>query len=136
MELLKITYEKLGPKQQEIYNFQKVASCLADYGFNCIKLADDWRGADFLAYHVDGEKTLKVQLKGRITIDKKYIGKELYMAFPVDNEWYLIEHDKLVEHVDRATNWLNTESWERGKYSASKPNRALLDLISKYRVST
>jgi len=50
MKLCKINYSDLNSKQQEIYNFQKVASVLADFGFNCIKLADDWHGADFLAY--------------------------------------------------------------------------------------
>jgi len=86
---LKIKYEDLNSKQKEIYNFQKVASVLADYGFNCIKLADDWCGADFLAYHKNGAETLKVQLKGRLSIDKKYLGKDLFIAFPVDQTWYL-----------------------------------------------
>jgi hypothetical protein len=35
---------------------QKVAAILGDYGFNCIKLADDWQGADFLPYHKDGSQ--------------------------------------------------------------------------------
>jgi len=54
MKLEKIEYSSLNAKQKEIYNFQKVASLLADYGFNCIKLADDWQGADFLAYNHKG----------------------------------------------------------------------------------
>ena len=37
MEFKKVQYEKLNGKQKEIYNFQKVAAELADYGFNCIK---------------------------------------------------------------------------------------------------
>jgi hypothetical protein len=53
MQLNKVSYDNLNSKQKEIYNFQKVAGLLADYGFNCIKLADDWQGADFLAYHKD-----------------------------------------------------------------------------------
>ena len=63
MELERVDYADLSSKQKEIFNFQKIAGALADYGFNCIKLADDWQGADFLAYHKDGEQTLKVQLK-------------------------------------------------------------------------
>ena len=57
MNLTKINYGELNARQKEIYNFQKVASLLADYGFNCIKLSDDWQGADFLAYHKDGDQT-------------------------------------------------------------------------------
>ena len=44
MKLQKVKYEELTAKQKEIFNFQKVAAQLADYGFNCIKLDDDWRG--------------------------------------------------------------------------------------------
>lgn len=72
LTLKPIRYDDLNAKQKEIYNFQKIAAALADYGFNCIKLQDDWLGADFLAYHKDGSQTLRVQLKGRVTIDKKY----------------------------------------------------------------
>ena len=47
MKLQRINYNNLNAKQKEIFNFQKVAAILADYGFNCIKLSDDWQGADF-----------------------------------------------------------------------------------------
>jgi hypothetical protein len=67
-----IRYASLKARQKELFNFQKIAATLADYGFNCIKLADDWQGADFLAYHINGTTTLKVQLKSRLTIDRKY----------------------------------------------------------------
>ena len=73
--LQRIAPNKLNGKQKEIYNFQKSASLLADYGFNCIKLSDDWQGADFLAHHFDGKTTLRVQLKARLTIDRKYLGR-------------------------------------------------------------
>ena len=35
--LRRVDYRELNSKQKEIYNFQKVAARLADYGFNCIK---------------------------------------------------------------------------------------------------
>jgi len=131
MEFKKVQYEKLNGKQKEIYNFQKVASELADYGFNCIKLADDWRGADFLAYHKDGSETLKVQLKSRITIAKKYLDKGLFITFPHNQQWYLIEHDQLVEIVSQNTSWLKTDSWQnKGQYTSLKPSKKLLGAIS------
>jgi|TARA_B110000240_G_C13309125_1_gene371946 hypothetical protein len=52
---------------------------LADYGYNSLRLNDDWQGADFIA--VNGDNMLKVQLKGRFTVDKKYIGKSILIAF-------------------------------------------------------
>ena len=130
MKLSKIKYSELNPRQKEIFNFQKIAGVLADYGFNCIKLADDWQGADFLAYHKDGEETLKVQLKGRLMIAKKYQGKNLFMAFRISDSWYLIEHDDLVKLVDSNTNALNTKSWRiKGMYSFPSPSPQLLQAL-------
>lgn len=130
-----IKYSDLNSKQKEIFNFQKVAALLADYGFNCIKLADDWQGADFLAYHIDGISTLRVQLKARLTIAKKYEGNELHMAFPVRGNWYLISHDKLVKLIHQHCNWLETSSWiDGGGYCSGSPNKILLSAIQKYRI--
>ena len=84
----KIAYNKLNARQKELFNFQKIAATLADYGFNCIKLSDDWQGADFLAYHLDGLTTLRVQLKSRLDIREKYRGKNIWMAFPHKKVWY------------------------------------------------
>lgn len=81
MNLTKIDYAALNDRQKENYNFQKIAAILADYGFNCIRLSDDYMGADFLALHIDGTTVLKVQLKGRLNLENKYIGKELFVAF-------------------------------------------------------
>ena len=135
MKLRRIDYGDLNSKQKEIYNFQKVAAVLADYGFNCIKLADDWRGADFLAYHKDGEEALHVQLKGRLTIDRKYCGRGLWMSFPVARTWYLVEHDELVRIVGENSNWLESSSWiDRGAYSSGRPSRTLLKALEAYRV--
>ena len=137
MKLQQVKYQDLSAKQKEIYNFQKIAGVLADYGFNCIKLHDDWQGADFLAYHRDGEQTLKVQLKGRLTIAKKYQGKGVHMAFPVKGIWYLLPHDELVTVVGKATPWLDTDSWvKRGQYSSGSPSKALLERLSKYALET
>lgn len=135
MVLEKINYSDLNSRQKEIYNFQKIAAVLANYGFNCIKLADDWQGADFLAYHKDGQDTLRVQLKARLTIDKKYIGKKLYVAFPVHTNWYLIDHDDLVAIIGESANWLNTESWiQKGLYHSVNPNGVILSALEKYRI--
>ena len=82
------SYSNLNSRQKENHNFHKVAAALAEYGFNSLRLTDDWRGADFIAVHNDGEEMLKIQLKGRFTIDKKYIGKNIYIAFIEKNEKY------------------------------------------------
>ena len=84
----RVRYDSLNATQKELFNFQKIAATLADFGFNCIKLADDWQGADFLAYHLNGTTTLRVQLKSRLAIQKKYCGKDIWIAFPHKGDWY------------------------------------------------
>ena len=135
MKLVKIDYDSLNSRQKEIFNFQKVSGLLADYGFNCMKLADDWQGADFLAYHKDGLDTLKVQLKSRLTIDRKYEGKGLFVAFPLNSHWYLLDHDILVEKVGQHTNWLDTDSWvKKGCYHSASPSASLMQSLSEYKL--
>ena len=99
MRLGRICYRQLNTRQKEIYNFQKVSGRLADYGFNCMWLSDDWQGADCLACHLDGRLVLRVQLKGRMALDKKYIGKDISIAFRLHDEFYLYLHDDLLSHV-------------------------------------
>ena len=113
----KIEYNKLNAKQKENYNFHKVSSTLADYGYNSIRLSDDWQGADFIA--ISGDDMIKVQLKGRFTIDKKYIGKNIYVAF-IENETIKIyKHDDALDAIPE--NVKISKSWsEIGNYSWGK----------------
>ena len=142
MQIDKIKYNDLSAKKKEIFNFQKLASILADYGFNCIKLSDDWEGADFLAYQES--VTLKVQLKSSISIYKKYLNKDLYIAFRLDDRdiesnWCLIKHDELVSIMKNNSKWLDEDkkSWtENGYYRAGKVNRKILPYIEKYIINT
>ena len=128
----KVRYGNLNARQKELFNFQKIAATLADYGFNCIKLADDWQGADFLAYHLDGTTTLRVQLKSRLAIQKKYRNKNIWIAFPHKSQWYLIEHDQLVSKVGKTTNWLKSPSWRTAHgYSSSSVNQGLLERLAE-----
>jgi frataxin-like iron-binding protein CyaY len=121
-----ISYDTLNARQKELFNFQKIAATLADYGYNSIKLAGDWQGADFLAYHIDGTTTLKVQLKSRITINKKYLAKEIWIAFPHNGFWYLVEHESLVAKIGECTDWLQSPSWQTAnEYSSVSINQKL-----------
>ena len=131
MKFQRIDPNELTPKRREIYNYQKSAAILADYGFNCIKLADDWQGADFLADHISGNQTLRVQLKSRLTVNKKYQDKNLWMIFPEAGTWYLIPHDELLRAIAETTGALESMSWrERGEYHY--PNGQVpKDLLSK-----
>jgi hypothetical protein len=124
--LKKIKYTELNSKQKENYNFHKVASALADYGFNSLRLNDDWQGADFIA--INGDAMMKIQLKGRFTVDKKYINKEIYIAFIENDVVKLYRHDDAVDAL--SDNIKNSSSWsEFGGYSWGKTPKVYNSII-------
>jgi hypothetical protein len=140
----RVEYQDLNSRQQENYNFQKVASHLADFGFNCIRLSDDWQGADFIACHYDGQTFLKVQLKGRLEIGRRYSGKDIYIAFIYTNDdgskdVYVYPHDVMVSQLiawgtakDRL---VNSVSWrDRGGYSWGYLSKDLKQLLQPFKV--
>lgn len=134
MKLEKITYESLNARQKENYNFQKVSAVLADYGFATMRLSDDWQGADFIAQDKNGT-FIKVQLKGRLTFAEKYSGKELFICFREKDNWYLVDHDILLNVGLERTNIKNTESWTVGReYSFPTIPKELADEVSKYKI--
>lgn len=126
----RISYDNMKARQKENFNFAKLAATLADFGFVCLKLSDDWQGADFLAYDIKGAYTLRVQLKSRITIAKKYRSSDIWIAFPHKRFWYLVKHDRLVEKVRKHTKWLNSDSWKVGTYHSDKINPELLKSLA------
>jgi len=110
MNLRKIDYHTLNTKQQENYNFQKLSAALADYGYICMWLNDDWQGADFIALHIDGITDIRVQLKGSgITLDKKYIGKNIHIGFRHNEDYYLYSHDEVLSTLE--DRFEDTRSW-------------------------
>ena len=113
----KIKYSQLNSKQKENYNFHKVASALADYGYDSMRLNNDWQGADFIA--VKNDEMLKIQLKGRFTVDKKYIDKSILIAFIENDIVKIYDHDEAVDmlpdNIKQSDSWHihNGYSWEK-----------------------
>ncbi len=99
LTLAKIDYRRLNARQKELYNFQELAGCFADYGYNCIWLSDDWQGAGFLACHIDGATVPHVQLKARLVPNRKDIGKGPYVALRSADDFHPYRHDALLERV-------------------------------------
>ena len=125
---VKIKAQKSGhsgfpPNFIEHRNFLKLASNLVDYGFICSWLPVDDGGADFICIHIRSARVIKVQQKGRITINEKYYGKDLYMAFPMNDEepdknWVVVSHDELIPLFDTPANWKKNKGKHASKVSA------------------
>lgn len=134
MKLERVTYQSLSPKAQETYNFHKMASILADYGYNCIWLSDDWNGADFIAVHMDGVSDIKVQLKGGISFSQKYRGKNLYIGFFYSGDLYLYPHDVILEKVESD---ISDKKWiEIGTYFQTKITRKFRELLEPFKIES
>ena len=122
----KIEYSQLNSKQKENYNFHKVASALADYGYDSMRLNNDWQGADFIA--VKNDEMLKVQLKGRFTVDKKYIDKSILIAFIENDIVKVYDHDEAVNMLPY--NIKNSDSWHiNNSYSWGKTPKIYSSII-------
>ena len=130
-----ITYKNLNSRQKENYNFHKVASILATYGYNSIRLTDDWKRADFIAIHID-DSYIKVQLKGRLVVARKYLDKDLYIAFLCkenSNSCYLYPHDTVYKILEPKHK--NSLSWKRGKYSYNSLTKDMKKYLQQYLIS-
>lgn len=135
----RIDYQELNSRQQEAYNFQKVSAVLADFGFVTIPLSNDWNGADFIAQCRDGITFLKVQLKSRLTFDKKYCGKQLYICFRDGihdhDPWYVYDHDEFLKEVDANGKIRESETWKAGKpYHFPTLSAHLKGQLNEYRI--
>jgi len=117
MEMKKINYRDLNSKEKENYNYHKTASALTDYGYDSMWLNNDWKGVDFIS--VKDDEMLKVQLKGRFTIDKKYIRKDIHIAFIEDDIIKMYKYDdavnKIPENVSNSSSWVDKGSYHWGK---------------------
>jgi len=132
MKLRKVRYEELNAKAKEMYNFQKAAARLADYGFTCMWLTNDWQGADFIAVHADGVTDLKVQLKGRLSFAQKYRGKNIHICFIDSNTTYLYPHDEILDQVESK---IADKTWlAKGTWSASKLSSDFKQRLETYRL--
>jgi hypothetical protein len=135
MEHRKIAYGDLNSRQKENFNFQKVSAVLADYGFVTFRLSDDWHGADFIALHISGD-VLRVQLKGRLTFDRKYQGKGLHVAFAYGETWYLYPHDETLAKILQITKIGTTQSWqEHGNYHFPHLSAELRAMLEPCRIT-
>ena len=128
IDLTKVSYKDLNSKQKENYNYHKVASALAEYGYDSMRLNNDWEGADFIS--VKGDDMIKVQLKGRFTLSKKYEDKDLYIAFIEKGIIKIYLHDEALAIASR--NITDSKSLtENGSYSMNQTPKHYSQVIKE-----
>ena len=109
----------------EIVWRNQLSSLLINQGYNVFLPVYD-AGIDLIAHREsDGDLKL-IQQKGRWGIFKKYLGRDIWVAFPHDGCWFVVEHDRMLEWPEVAR-FLLTKSWiEEGQYHSANPSRALV----------
>lgn len=122
----------------EVINRQRLIAHALELGYNAFLPVYDG-GIDFILYREDGAggsaDLMKVQLKGRWYIDRKYLGRDIWIAFNEGGHWYLAPHDHMVRLGDQA-GFTDTSSWtERGAYSCPTMSVGLRKEMEKWRFS-
>jgi hypothetical protein len=70
------------------------------HGYNAFLPIID-QGIDFILHRASDDRSIKVQLKSRSTIDRKYEKyQDLWVAFPAQKEWYLMPHSEMIAAVE------------------------------------
>jgi len=133
---MKTAYMLFDSKSQEAFNTAQLGAVLARDQEYLLPLRFDSNGADVLAYNASSCETRAIQIKARVTIHKRYCGKNLWIAFPhwiddVQQDWYVVPHDVLVKlwGADKLKNG------NGGQWSSTPPKGLLVKLI-EYRVGS
>jgi hypothetical protein len=124
---------KLSSNQVEVMNRHLLVSRAIEKGFNAfLPVYDD--GIDLILHGGIPAKTYLVQLKSRWTIERKYTGRSIYIAFPYEAAWYLYPHDDMIEHCRTNTRILETKSWKVDAVSNSDPPpKAIAPILKQYK---
>lgn len=118
---------------REVINRNALVSLALEAGYNAYLPVYDG-GVDFILYREEDGDLRKVQLKGRWYIDRKYVGRDIWIAFHDAGAWYLAPHDALVGLGEQA-GFTATRSWLKdGAYSCPKLSRAMLEQLKPFRM--
>ena len=91
-------------------------------------------GIDLILYRKKDQDIIKVQLKSRWTINKKYVGHDICIAFPEGKKWYLAPHDAMVKIAEDLKFAVGTQSWNRddGEYHIKSMGKKLGKAMQNY----
>jgi len=134
----KVQYDFLSPKEQESFNTVHLMTTMAKWGYlESTRINGDKHGADLLFYRAKDSDVKKIQLKGRPTFDKKYQGKNLYIAFQEkkSGDWYVYPHDDIIKKAQYISSWALSKSWqEMGAYSWNTLPLWLSEILEEWKI--
>jgi hypothetical protein len=86
---------KLSAKAIELLNMHELTAELMARGWNVYLPVYD-EGIDLLATRNDVSEVIRIQLKSRWSIDRKYVGRPIEIAYKDRGTWYLAPHEAMV----------------------------------------
>jgi len=117
---------------REVINRNALVSLALAKGYNAFLPVYDG-GVDFILYREADGDVIMVQLKGRWTIDQKYIDREIWIGFHDRGHWYLAPHDKMVKWAE-GYGFTASSSWvEGGAYSRSSLSKQMRVDLAPFR---
>ncbi len=112
--------------------FKKISAKPADHGFRSMWLNKDWQGADFIATHINDDKTLKILLKNNFSLNKKYIDQNIHICFIHENNIYLYPHDLILQQIENNHN--NKITIKENQYISSNIFQNNILLLDQYKL--
>lgn len=123
---------KYRSQVREVINRNSLVSLALAKGYNAFLPVYDG-GIDFILYNEGTGDTKLIQLKGRWMIDRKYIGRNIWLAFHDDGSWYVAPHDEMVKHAE-AYGYTKTASWIEGNtYNVKSLSKQMRADLAAYR---
>jgi hypothetical protein len=126
----------MNTQATELKNKYEFINLVLPFGFSpFIPEYDD--GIDFILHRREDNLHLNVQLKSRWTVERKYFGRKIWIAFPDGNQirqknWYLVPHDLMVARGQKL--YGKTKSWDKGEYNKGAPAAGWLNEYAKYQI--
>jgi len=118
----------------EIIHRNELTTLLLRQGYNVFLPVYD-HGIDLIAHREADNDFKLVQQKSRWTIARKYVERNIWIAFRDGGGWFLAPHDEMVR-LGEAAGYTATASWiEKGIYHSASMTRNLRERCEKYRLS-
>lgn len=121
-----------GGRQEVIFR-NVLSTRLLLRGYNVFLPVFD-EGIDLIARRESDNDLKLVQQKARWGIFRKYLDRNIWIAFPDRDDWFLVPHDPMLDWPEVAP-FLLTSSWrEKKQYHAAPLSAALRARCQAYRI--